>query len=549
MDQLQYPMGRKMAPGNFAMDVHTARKKVFLLLVFFLALRILAAATIELGNDEVYYRLYAKYPGWSYFDHPGMLGWLVRLFTFNLYIDQEWALRLPALVFGTVNTWLAFELGRELKSVRTGYYAALLFAGSLYISVICGVFILPDTPQSFFWMLALLVVARLFFDETQTPAQKNGYWLLFGLLTGLSVISKYHGVFLWAGAGLYILVMDRRWLKNPFIYLAGLLTLLCMLPIVVWNQQHQWVSFTFHSSRTLDNVSSIDWNNVIRQIAGELFYNNPINAFLIIIALASYRRIRYIGKKKFCFLLCMSLPLILFVWVMSTRRETLPHWTGPSYMALMMLAAAWLEQCSINRQQTAIPLALKASSGSAILLLLLGTLQINTGLLPLQKQENATTLYKDYNKDDFTLDMFGWAQTQTRVNDLLTSRIRSGQLNRNFQFVQSNWFNGAHVDYYVARPMQKNTLVLGTLKNIHQFYWINKAHDWDTVSDYCFVTNSRYYQAPEDLPDCFKIAPHTTDTFPIYRNGKVAEAVFVTIFRNVSTQHIDELVHANQPSM
>ena len=158
------------------MEKKDAQTKVLILMACSLVFRIVAATTIELGNDEVYYALYPRYPAWSYFDHPAMIAWVVRILNGGQVPHTAWALRLPALLFGTLNLYLAFLIGTRLKNPRCGYYAALLYAASLYVSVICGVFILPDTAQSFFWLLSLLVLVRIF--DTQNP---RWLWLVFGL--------------------------------------------------------------------------------------------------------------------------------------------------------------------------------------------------------------------------------------------------------------------------------------------------------------------------------------------------------------------------------
>jgi len=48
-------------------------------------LHLLIACFTELGNDEVYYYTYALQPDWNHFDHPPMVGLLIRLTTINFY--------------------------------------------------------------------------------------------------------------------------------------------------------------------------------------------------------------------------------------------------------------------------------------------------------------------------------------------------------------------------------------------------------------------------------------------------------------------------------
>ncbi len=70
------------------MSVLNFNKKIWLLIILSSLLRIWVAASLELGNDEVYYQTYAQHLQWNYFDHPPMVAVLIRLFTFNLYFPK-----------------------------------------------------------------------------------------------------------------------------------------------------------------------------------------------------------------------------------------------------------------------------------------------------------------------------------------------------------------------------------------------------------------------------------------------------------------------------
>ena len=122
------------------------KTKLALLLVASALIRALLAGWIELGTDEAYYWTFARFPDWSHYDHPGMVGWVIQLFSLNLLFESEFLLRLSSMLFMTLNTWIVFRIGKELKDDLTGWRAALLYTASIYAFVITGVFILPDTP-------------------------------------------------------------------------------------------------------------------------------------------------------------------------------------------------------------------------------------------------------------------------------------------------------------------------------------------------------------------------------------------------------------------
>ena len=123
------------------------------------------ASIIELGNDEVYYWTYALYPDWSHFDHPPMVGWFIQLFSCNLLFSSEFFLRLASVISMTINTYLIFLIGKQVKNAQTGFYAAMLYTASVYAFVITGIFILPDTPLSIFSLLAILQFIKYFQDQ------------------------------------------------------------------------------------------------------------------------------------------------------------------------------------------------------------------------------------------------------------------------------------------------------------------------------------------------------------------------------------------------
>ena len=215
-----------------------------LLLLFSAVIRALIAGSIELGNDEVYYWTYARFPDMSHFDHPPMVGVLIQLFTLNLHFDSEFFLRLGSVVLGTASTWLIFLIGKKIKNPAAGLYAAFLFTASFYGFILVGTFILPDTPQVFFWLLSLYLLVCSLPDESLSK-QSRAYLFFAGLSIGLALLSKYHSVFLIFGAGMFILFSNRKWLLAKETWIALFMAVLIFMPVVFWNSNNNYISFTF----------------------------------------------------------------------------------------------------------------------------------------------------------------------------------------------------------------------------------------------------------------------------------------------------------------
>jgi 4-amino-4-deoxy-L-arabinose transferase-like glycosyltransferase len=223
-------------------------KKVLLLIIISTALKLWFATLTELSADEVYYWTYALKLQWNYFDHPPMVAWLIRLTTVNLLYHNELVVRLGAIITSAICTWLIFKIGTLVKNQQTGWFAALLYTSSIYCSITAGANILPDSPQMVFWLYSILIILKI--SRLNDDSSKSTMlWCLFGLITGLCIMSKVHGVFLWFGVLLYVLSIDRSWLKCQGIYLAAMITVIIVSPIIIWNLQNNFIGFRFHGGR------------------------------------------------------------------------------------------------------------------------------------------------------------------------------------------------------------------------------------------------------------------------------------------------------------
>ena len=180
------------------------RYQLLLIIIVSTLIRCVIAASIGLGNDEVYYVTYAQHLQWNYFDHPPMVALLIRLTTFNLFFTSEFFIRLGPILLSAINTYLVFDICTKIKNKNAGLIAALLFSCSFYSSIIAGVFIMPDAPQLFFWIISASLLTKIVSDIEKNK-NYNTTILIFGVVAGLCIMSKIHGVFLWIGFGLYIL--------------------------------------------------------------------------------------------------------------------------------------------------------------------------------------------------------------------------------------------------------------------------------------------------------------------------------------------------------
>lgn len=496
------------------MRFESPKKAIVLLLAISALLRAVIASWVELGNDEVYYWTYALFPDWSHFDHPGMVGWVMQLFSLNLLFDSEFFLRLSSVVFMTLNTWVVYRIGKELRDEAMGLRAALLYTASIYAFVITGVFILPDTPQNLFWLLSFWALIRY------VKKQSNTALLFAGLAIGLCILSKYTGVFLWIGFGLYVLFFDRKSLKNPSLYLSIALTALCCLPILYWNIQNDFVSFRFHGDRV--GIGHFNFKSFGTELGGELLYNNPVNYILAIIAVvAGFRKRLPIETDVRRLIMLTALPMIGLFLFFSLSRPTLPHWSGPAFNLLIFLSASWLERFSVLRQKHIIA----SSLGFLTLVVTFGIAEIKTGFIPLDRHTEATKV----GKDDFSLDLYGWRQAGVKFAELRAQKVAEGEMKESDAIIGNNWFPTANIDYYIARPLNMDVLGYGPLDRMHKYMWINEQRGgFEIGADYWYIADSHFFIDPEQAYAYTNFKSiRLAGIIPIERHGKIVRNLFI----------------------
>lgn len=475
-------------------DSNRYSRQILRLIVFTVLIRCLVSFAVGLGNDEAYYFTYALQPDWNHFDHPPLVGLFIRLFTGNLHWVNEWTMRLTGILGAAVNTWLIAQCGRLIRNERAGWIAAVLYNTSIYTSIIAGVFILPDSPQVVFWMLSLYTMIRII----QAPPQEDCRRRLtaLGCWIGLATLCKVHGIFLWGAFGCFLLFHDRRRLRDPFLYLSFLITLCLVSPVVWWNFHNHFVTYRFHSGRIALTGSGVNLSAFLTSVAGQLFYNNPFNVILYGMAVVSFfKRKPGAGKETARLLLWSSLPLILLVTGISLFRDTLPHWSGPAFLSLILLASAYAADTMRFARKTACGSLLAMSTGFIIFVLFAGVLLIN-----FYPGTPGSKKLPALGKGDITLDMYGWRSFSSSFARIRAKDIASGNMLDDAPVVVHKWFPGGQVIFYAAYPLGMRVVGVGTLQDLHKFAWLNRQNGYIKPGmDAYFIVPSNYYSDPHML--------------------------------------------------
>ncbi len=508
-------------------------KRPVLILIFIATLvRLFLATQLELGNDEVYYWTYVIYPDWSHFDHPPMVGILAQIFSINYLLKDDFFLRLGPIALSAVSTWIIFLIGKKIKSEKTGLYAAFLFTGSIYCSIISGFGLAPDAPLMFFWLLAINLMIE-FLPKEKISSDERRQILVFGLIAGLAMLSKYQGAFLWITVFAYVGLYNRQWLKEWSFYLAGVISAIALLPLVVWNVQNDFISFTFHTARVAP-AWEFRLDYFLTEILGQIAYNNPVNYVLIVIALiAVFKKKNFIEDQHLRILLAATIPLWIVFTGFSLFRSTLPHWTAPAFFTLILLAA-----CYWSDQQEKKFFWVKFSSFFLGGLLVIAFWLINYSPLQLGK----TSSVQNFGEDDFTQDMYGWDQIASAFDKVSSQEEASGKMPKQAGIISYKWFPGADIDFYVANPNDRKVFLLNDMNEIHKYAWINNYRGGlQKGNDYFHIAVSNVYKDPNELFGKYFEQIKPIDTLEIKRGGKTMRYAFFYQLKNYQGNFINPL--------
>jgi hypothetical protein len=504
-----------------AVALPSYKKKVVVLIASLFVLRLVLAFVLELGNDEAYYWLYSQYMQWNYFDHPPLVAVWIRIFTVNLSLDHfEGFVRLGSVAGCALASWFLFKAVALIHSPRAGWYVVILYHASFYASVTAGLYILPDSPQMVFWTLDLWMIARISADS---HSWKN--WLLFGVITGLCIMSKVHGAFLWIGMGGFILFQKNSWFRLPQLYCSVLFAIIIISPIFLWNLQYDFATFRFHSNRIDVTQLAPHINYILKELASQIGFNNPVNYFLVMLALYSWFKRRLHFNTALAIYNFVAIPLaFLLLFISIFTNVTLPHWSGPAYVTLFPLAAIWLAE----RTRSAFPSVLKWALGLFAFVYLGYAAMVNW-----YPGTWGSTNEADMGRGDVTLDMYGWRKASGEFEALYRQDVEKGIMKEGSPLVTTHWW-GAHVEYYFAHPLGLKMMAIGNPSRLNEYLWINKWRQGkaDPASAYCIIpSDDKYY-----MPSNFYVQKELARVIEIKRNGRPAHQFLVYRLKGLKTE-------------
>ena len=297
-------------------------------------------AHFQLHYDESYYWVWGQNLSLSYFDHPPMIAYMMKLCSF--LGGSEFFVRLPALVSGAVTLVIIYKLALRMFGYRVAVVASYL---AISWPLLQGVFLVvtPDSPLIMFWAMTLYAFYLGVFEKKIYQIYLSGIWL------GCTLLSKYTGILIIPGLFLFLLFANeyRYVLKNKHIYLALILAFILALPIFIWNYQHEWASFKFQFYHGYDHGQNIRFSSFGDFICSQIGVAGPFMSLAMGYYFIKHGR-RIINQAQLSFLFWPFIFIFVFFAHSSFYAYSGANWTMPGFISVYILLAYWLVE-SNNR--------------------------------------------------------------------------------------------------------------------------------------------------------------------------------------------------------
>jgi hypothetical protein len=329
----------------------TLQKHPALAIVFgFQLFRLLLLPFMGLMPQDAYYYFYGENLSLSYFDHPGMIGYILRGFT-EVFGKTVFVIKFADFFITSLTLLSFYRLATYFLSKSRALTALVLISSTLFISIL-SFNSTPDVPLLLFWTISIICLYKAIFK------QLKWHWVLAGLFIGIAFDSKYTSLFLQIGLLGFLAFSNqyRKLLLSPWLWICLLLSFAASFPVWWWNYQNDFASFTFQGSERTGNISKfeISPNFFFGAIAHQLILLLPI-LFAVFVTF-TYKYIKRALTKfklpstKVLFLLAFFAPTFVGFFLLTPVYWVKMNWMMPSYITGIIIAAMFIKKKWIKIQ-------------------------------------------------------------------------------------------------------------------------------------------------------------------------------------------------------
>lgn len=326
------------------------KNKAFSWVLGFQLFRFFVLPFMGLMPQDAYYYLYGQNLSLSYFDHPGMIGYLLRLFS-EIFGQSVFVIKLADFTITSLTIISFYKLASYFLSEKKLKRALILLTSTVFISIL-SFNSTPDVPLLLFWTLSLICLYKAIFED------KKWFWIFGGIAMGLAFNSKYTALLIQFGLMAFLVFSNkyRKLFLSPWPWIALFISLVVMFPVWWWNYQNDFASFAFQSSERTSSISEfkLSPNYFFGAIAHQLLLLIPV--LFVVMLVFTFKFIKRallkfkIPQAKTLFLLAFFIPTFVGFFSITPIYWVKLNWMMPSYITGIILAGMFISKKLLKTQ-------------------------------------------------------------------------------------------------------------------------------------------------------------------------------------------------------
>jgi len=265
-----------------------------------------------------------------------MVAYSIWLGTF-LFGTNIFGIKFIAVVWSLLTNILLYVIilnildDKESATRKRFAFLGILFYNLTIFSHLYSIILVPDTPLLFFWLLII------YYLQKYLNYKKIRYIYLMGIALGFALLSKYTVIAI-LPAIILILLFDEDAKKiffSPHPYLALILSVIVFSPVIIWNINHEWISFQFQFKGRANDMGHLQTKYFWQLLGSQLFMLTPLPFVLFLIATKRII-IQWFTYKKACIFFITALFIVGGFILLSFNTLIKMNWLLPGYLSLII---------------------------------------------------------------------------------------------------------------------------------------------------------------------------------------------------------------------
>ena len=341
-------------PPSSHWTIEVSRHSFLLALILFTIFHWLISAFVAPAEDELYYWAWAQNLKGSYFDHPPLVAYLIRLSTM-IFGNNLFGIRFFSCVSSFYILWVLRSYCRGGQILTFVLFTPVFALGSILMT--------PDTPLLFFWTAYIVWVTHTVLrinSWNEDPVDRVyhsspvsiGQWAWGGLLLGLGCLSKYT-MFVAIPCSFVVFFLRfpwRGWAWGYFLHLFS--ALIVFSPVLIFNYRHDWVSFRFQWENAMQGGGGFAFSRFFEFLGSQVMLAGALPFLLFGLVWLRKKDFDKDARLYTCFWFFV-LPFLFFIF-QSFRNRLEANWALVTYLAFWPLAQRILEWTSFKALGVAV---------------------------------------------------------------------------------------------------------------------------------------------------------------------------------------------------